>query len=207
MTASLPAGRRGLPRIWFVDTSSLVTMAVHSALATAVTDYIEQENVVLLKAVWGELRGLKGDAPPPTSTWAGMALTQSGWLGPAVNLPEKGVEVALDIQEELAAAGGLDRNDEHWGESAIIAMGTMLRSADGFILTEDYEARIAAKRHGMGSMSLTRLLHHMTLDEVRTPAEVSGYTHALVAAKRWTRRPALSEADFTAGRLGSHGRP
>ena len=75
LPASLPGGRRGLPRLWFVDTSSLVTMAVHSALGTAVTSYLQSERVVLMKSVWVELRDLKRDAPPPTATWAGIALT------------------------------------------------------------------------------------------------------------------------------------
>lgn len=207
MTASLPAGRRGLPRLWLVDTSSLVTMAAHAALRDSVISYLDAEHGALPQAVVGELRGLQR-APVPTSTWARAALTQLDWLGTPARLVEGPLlDTALAIQQEMALSAPLERDDQHWGESAIIAIGKHLSRVDAIMLSEDYDARLGARRHDLGAMSLTRLMHHMTLDGFRTPMQVSGYTTALVRAERWTRQPALSADDFVAGRLGKQGRP
>jgi hypothetical protein len=193
--------------MWFVDTASLVTMAVHSPLHTRVIRYLSGHKVVLLSTIETELVNLKRSAPVPTSTWAGMALTQLGWLGTTVVTPSAVVETALDVQDELMAEAGGGGNDEHWGESVIIAMGKRLANIDGMLLTEDYNARVAAKRHQMDAMSLTRLIHHMMHDGACSATQAAAYTAALVAAKRWTKHPPLSAEDFTNGRLGIHGRP
>lgn len=154
-----------------------------------------------------KLDGLR-KAPPPTAQWAGIALGQLGWLGDPVNAEAGPVgDLALDIQEDMAAASPLERDDQHWGESVIIAMGLYLTTLDAILLSEDYDARVGANRHGIASMSLTKLLWHMTLDSFRTHAQAEAYTQALVRSRRWTKQPAVSAADFASGRLGRMGRP
>jgi hypothetical protein len=144
-------------------------MAAHAALRTAVTDYLDAERCSIPVAIRVELQGLSR-LPAPTGSWAKTSLTQLGWLGNPVPLPPGDLtELALDIQDDMAVAAPLERDDQHWGESTIIALGLGLKQLDVVMVSEDYDARVAAKQSGLSAMSLTRLLHHAMLDGHRSP--------------------------------------
>ena len=148
--------------------------------------------------------------PPPTATWTNLALSQLSWLGAplAVAQDSEAFGTALDLQDEMAAENPLEHDNEHWGESVIIALGKHVTTRDVIMLSEDYNARVAANRHHVTSMSLAKLMRHMVLDEHRTADQAKAFTRALIRCDRWKTNAAITAQDFIDGRIsGRMGRP
>jgi hypothetical protein len=110
-----------MQQVWFLETSALVTLAVHLPLQQAVAATLSAHPRVLVKAVVTELEGLALTSDS-TATWAGTALSQLGWLGQPVPLDDPaGVDLAARLQEEIAGSRPLKHPMEHFGEAAVIS--------------------------------------------------------------------------------------
>lgn len=110
----------------------------------AVEAVLSAHHRVLVKAVVFELEGL-ATTKPPAATWAGTALGHLGWLGEPVGLDDPvGTDLAIKIQEELAVGRPLKHNAENYGEAAIIALASRARTVTPLMLSDDYDARVAA---------------------------------------------------------------
>jgi hypothetical protein len=202
MNSEAPDGTK--PMVWFLDTSALVTLAVHPPLQRAVVATLSAHRRVLTTAVFAELEGLAKTAPP-TSNWAAAVLADCQWLGQAVPLDDPaGTRLAVEIQEELAAGRSLKHNLEHYGEAAIISMASRARTLQPLMLSDDYNARVAAKRHGVQPLSVHKLIHIMITQQKITASQASGFADALNKAGRALDYTA---AELTAGKLGRVGQP
>jgi hypothetical protein len=191
-------------QVWFFDTSALVTLGVHSPLQSAVRATLSVQYRVLVNAVVIELEGL-ASAPPPEGKWANVALGQLDWLGEPVRLDDPvGTDLALEIQEELAAGRSLRHPSEHYGEAAIISLACRAQTFRPVMLSDDYDARVAANARGVRALSVHKLLHIMLGQKKLTGAEAAGFADALHAVGR--------SLDYTAeelasGKLGRVGQP
>jgi hypothetical protein len=148
------------PQVWFPDTSALITLAVHLPLHEVTVDALADKKRVLLVAVVAELEELTR-LSQPLASWANTALGQLGWLGDPVVLDSpSGTNLASEIQQDLAAGRTLRHDLEHWGESAIISLASRAIHLRPFMLSDDYDARIAAHARGVEAMSVHKLLQH-----------------------------------------------
>jgi hypothetical protein len=191
-------------QVWFLDTSALVTLAVHPPLQRAVEALLLAQRRVLVKAVVVELEGL-ASTKPPVAHWAATALGQLGWIGEPVGLDDPvGTDLAVTIQETLAAGRPLQHNAEHYGEAAIIALASRARKLMPLMLSDDYDARVAAHTHGVRSLSVHRLLHIMIMKEKVTEAQAAAFADALFSAGR---SQDYTAAELASGRLGRVGQP
>lgn len=86
-TTGSAVGRQMAQQVWFLDTSALVTLAVHPPLQRAVEALLLAQRRVLVKAVVVELEGL-ASTKPPVAHWAATALGQLGWIGEPVGLDD-----------------------------------------------------------------------------------------------------------------------
>jgi hypothetical protein len=153
--------RRSAEQVWFFDTSALVTLSAHPPLRQAVEETLSVHRRVLVNAVVLELEGL-ASMPPPEGKWAKAALGQLDWLGKPVRLDDPvGTDLALEVQEELAAGRGLKHPAEHYGEAAIIALASRAQTLRPLMLSDDYNARVAAHTRGIRVLSVHKLLHLM----------------------------------------------
>lgn len=191
-------------QVWFPDTSALVTLAAHLPLQQAVESVLSARRRVLVRAVVSELEGLTS-TEPPIADWATIALGRLGWLGEAVRLDDPvGTDLARVIQEELAAGRPLRHNAEHYGEAAIIALAGRARKLTPLLLSDDYDARIAAHSRSIKSFSVHRLLHMMLRQGKISEAQAGAFANALFKAGR---SQDYTIAELASGRLGRVGRP
>jgi hypothetical protein len=182
-------------------------MAVHPPLRNAVTATLSAHRRVLVTAVVEELNGL-ATISGPTAAWAGAALGQLDWLGNPVRLDTPAdMELAVELQERIAAGRPLKHPLEHFGEAAIIALAhrvqrrLRLRPA---ILSDDYDARVAAKNHHVEPLSVHKLMHLMIRQGKITAAQATGFADALQKAGR---AQDYTTAELTSGQLGRVGKP
>jgi len=132
-------------------------------------------------------------------------LVSSNGLAKPVSLDDPiGTDLALEIQEELAAGRGLRHATEHFGESAIIALASRAKTLQPLMLSDDYDARIAANARGIRSFSVHRMLHLMIRQGKVLEKEAAAFADALFAAGRSLD---YTGAELTSGRLGRVGRP
>jgi hypothetical protein len=133
-------------RVWFLDTSTLLSMAVDKDIEAAVLDEIGDELVVIIDIVQDELTRRAGI--PETAALAKVAL--SG-IRPHWSVMDTTRYVTLEdvqlAQEEVADGRILTDDWQHWAESTIIALAR--RSAttgltSKILLSEDYDARRVA---------------------------------------------------------------
>jgi hypothetical protein len=172
--------QRAAEQVWFLDTSALVTPGVHPPLQQVVTEALSVHRRVLVKAVVVELEGL-ASTPPPEGKWAQVALCQLDWLGSPVRLDDPaGTDLALEVQEELAAGRGLRHPAEHFGEAAIIALASVR------------------------ALSVHKLLHLMIRQSKIPETEAAEFADALHFAGRSLDYTA---AELSSGKLGRVGRP
>jgi hypothetical protein len=192
------------PQVWFLDTSALVTLAVHNPLQRAVLATLSVHRRVLTTAVQEELRGLARTSST-SAEWADVALTQLEWLGEAVPLDDPaGTRLAVEIQEHIAAGRPLRHEMEHFGEASIISMASRAQTLRPLMLSDDYDARIAAKSRDVESMSIHKLLHIMIKQAKVTQAQAAGFADALYRAGR---AQDYTAAELAAGRIGRVGLP
>jgi hypothetical protein len=190
--------------VWFPDTSALVSLAVHLPLQQAVQATVSAHRRVLVTAVVAELEEL-AKTPTPTAAWAGAALGQLDWLGEPVRLDDPaGTELAAELQEQIAAGRPLKHALEHFGEAAIIPLGSRARTLRPLMLSDDYDARIAAKNRNVEPLSVHKLMHLMISQRKVTTAQAFGFADAL---NRAGRAQDYTAEELASGRLGRVGQP
>ena len=192
------------PLVWFPDTSALVSLAVHLPLQQAVQATLSGHRRVLVAAVVAELEEL-AKSPTPTAAWAGAALGQLDWLGEPVRLDDlAGTELAVELQEQIAAGRPLKHVLEHFGEAAIIALASRARKLRPLMLSDDYDARVAAKSRNVEPLSVHKLLHLMIRQRKVTADQAAGFADAL---KKAGRAQDYTAEELASGRLGRVGQP
>lgn len=191
-------------QVWFPDTSALVTLAVHLPLQQAVATVLSAHGRVLARAVLVELERL-ATTSDMTAIWASTALSQLGWLGEPVALDDPaGVELAVRLQEQIAAGRPLKHEMEHFGESAIISLASRAQVVRPLLLSDDYDARVAAKNSRVEAFSVHKLLHLMVRQGKLTATDAASFADVLYKAGRaqdYTAR------ELASGRLGRVGQP
>lgn len=188
-------GQTTLRQVWFPDTSALVTLAVHLPLQQTVASVLSAHGRVLVRAVLAELERL-ATTNDATAIWASTALSQLGWLGEPVALDDPtGVELAVRLQEQIAAGRPLKHEMEHFGESAIISLASRARVVRPLVLSDDYDARVAAKNSRVEALSVHKLLHLMVRQGKVTATYKAG------------RAQDYTAQELTSGRLGRVGQP
>jgi len=134
-------------RVWFLDTSSLLSMALDEEIEAAVLDEIGGAPVIIIDIVQDELTHRAGI--PET---AGLAKNALDRLQPHWTVMDTKRYVSLEevqlVQEDVADGRTLTDDMQHWAESTIIALARRSASA-GFtsikmLLSEDYDARRVA---------------------------------------------------------------
>jgi hypothetical protein len=193
-----------MQQVWFLETSALVTLAVHLPLQQAVAATLSAHPRVLVKAVVTELEGLALTSDS-TATWAGTALSQLGWLGQPVPLDDPaGVDLAARLQEEIAGSRPLKHPMEHFGEAAVISLACRAQRLRPLMLCDDYDARVTAKNNGVEPFSVHKLLHLMIRQGKITATEAAGFADALNVAGR---AQDYTAKELASGRLGRVGQP
>lgn len=150
-------------RIWFLDTSSLLSMAVDEDIEAAVLDEIGADPVVIIDIVQDELARRAGI--PETAKFAEIALT---CIQPHWSVMDTTRYISLDdvqlSQEDVADGRTIIDDTQHRAESTIIALARR-SAAEGLtsikiLLSEDYDARRVActVQHTRG-LSIHSLLH------------------------------------------------
>lgn len=145
--------------MWFIDTSSLMSIAVSPDLKAVVQTAIGTDAIALLEVVVDEL--------DYRSSFDGLAAAAYGdlsWLGPEVD-SSRFVEVDAIEKIQIQVADGRFLKDpyEHWGESVTIAMlhAAVHRGSTQptVFLTEDHSARVQANKVATCTpMSVHRLM-------------------------------------------------
>ena len=203
VSSSEPAGSAKL-QVWFPDTSALVTLAVHLPLQRAVVATLSAHCRVLATAVVAELEGL-ATTSDTTATWASTALGQLDWLGEPVRLDDPaGTELAVRVQEEIAASRPLKHTMEHFGEAAIISLASRAQTVRPRMLCDDYDARVAANNRGVEPLSVHKLIHLMIKQGKLTAIEAAAFADALHQAGR---AQDYTVEELASGRLGRVGQP
>jgi hypothetical protein len=198
-------------RIWFLDTSSLLSMALDEGIESAVLAEIGGDHVMIIDIVHDELT--RRASVPET---AGLAKNALSRLQPHWTVMDTTRYVSLEdvqlAQEDVADGRTLTDDMQHWAEATIIALARRSATA-GFtsikmLLSEDFDARRVASTvpHTRG-VSIHALLHRrvqgnrMTADAA---AALGGILHAA------GRGPAVTASDFadpTGRGLGRVARP
>ncbi len=204
VSSSGPAAGSAKRQVWFPDTSALVTLAVHLPLQRAVVATLSAHGLVLVKAVAAELEGL-ATTSDTTATWAGTALGQLDWLGKPVPLNDPAsTELAVRVQEEIAAGRPLKHEMEHFGEAAIISLASRAQTVRPLMLCDDYDARLAAKNRDVEPFSVHKLMHLMIKQGKLTAIEAAAFADALLQAGR---AQDYTAEELASGRLGRVGQP
>ena len=165
MTGTLPGP------VWFIDTSSLLSMAVHPDVEACVLKAIGVEPVLIVDVAHDELFFRQQEAE--TSAWATIALS---WIDPQRVYGWKIVDSMSavtereinDVQCEIADRPIEVGSNEHRAEAAVIALAirahkrAVSRGTTGPAITflcEDFDARrVASKVANTRAKSITRLL-------------------------------------------------
>ncbi|MHB1817804.1 MAG: hypothetical protein ACYCO9_07135 [Streptosporangiaceae bacterium] len=181
-----------------------MTLAVHPPLQRAVAAALSVHNLVLVESVVAELKGLAGTSDR-AAVWAGTALGQLDWLGAPVRVDDPvGTRLAVELQELIAGGRPLAHDMQHFGEAANISLASRARQLRPLMLSDDYDARVAAKNRDVEPFSVHKLLHLMISQGKITAAQASGYADALHAAHR---AQDYTPAELSSGRLGRVGMP
>ncbi len=93
---------------------------------------------------------------------------------------------------------------EHFGESAIISLASRARTLRPLMLSDDYDARVAAKNHKVEPLSMHKLLYLMIRQRKVTAAQAAGFAKALKMAGR---AQDYTADELASGRLGRVGQP
>jgi hypothetical protein len=192
------------PRVWFLDTSSLLSMAVDAAVQETVEAELAAQRCVLLDIVLDELHGL-AERQGGAAGLAETALAQLEWLGTPVDTdPLVDISNAEAIQDLVRGGRPLKHAREHWAEAVAIDIGSRLQSVRPTLLSEDYSARIEARRNNVEPLSLHKLLHWMVRGD--RLSSLSAEALALLLEKA-DRGPECTATEFIRGTLGRVGRP
>jgi hypothetical protein len=134
-------------KVWFFDTSSLLSMALHEDIEASVLDEIGADRVMIIDIIHDELN--RRATISDTAVLAKTALNrfQPHWMvmdtGRFVSLEE--IQLA---QEDVADGRMLTDDRQHWAESTIIALARRSVTAGSrsikMLLSEDFDAPSAS---------------------------------------------------------------
>jgi hypothetical protein len=166
-----PGGQR--PVAWFLDTASLISMAIDPQIESTVYDEIAatRGKVVLVDVVKGELEYRASQ--PETAELASRVLESLGrdwnWLATAWI----DTDAVKAVQGDVADGRALKDEYEHWAESVIILLCQQAQARGSaltvYFLTEDFDARRVAKEEpSMTPLTLHRLLYNRVLRDATT---------------------------------------
>jgi len=195
---------------WFLDTASLLSMAVDGDIFAAVLAEISTDIVVIIDVVNDELAHR---ATIPSTTL--LAQQAQASIQPNWRMMDTGRYVTLeDIQRaqvDVADGRTLIDDQQHWAESTIIALGR--RSSAGsasikLLLSEDYEARrVASTVPNMQALSVYSVLHRRVHAGVMTEEAAAALAVKLRDAGRGPDVTSADFADPTGRALGRVVRP
>jgi hypothetical protein len=198
-------------RVWFLDTSSLLSMALSEEIEAAVLDEIDEDHVMIIDVVRDELT--RRAAIPGTAGLAKCALDR---LQPRWTVMDTSRFVTIEdirlAQEHVADGRVLTDDMQHWAESTIIALARR-SAATGFtsikmLLSEDYDARrVACAVPYTRGISLHALFHERVQHKRMTPDVAAQLGEILHAAGRGPAVTASDFADLTGRRLGRVAKP
>jgi hypothetical protein len=200
----------GSTRFWFLDTASLLSMAVDDAIAAAVLSEIDDDTVVIIDVVVSELEHRATMTGTAALAKAALASRRPNWVELGTNSVP--LEMVLAAQEDVADGRVLTDDSQHWAESTIIAMGRQSAASDStsikVLLSEDYDARrVAARVANMEALSIHRLLHMRVHGNRMTADAAAEIADKLREAGRGPDVTADDFADATGRLLGRIGRP
>ncbi len=150
------------PRVWFIDTSTLLSMAADQAIENVVLTAIGLDHVRIVDVVEREL--VYRATRPETKRLAQTAIAQmpSTWRTMDTYFLDEG-EIA-EAQDDVADGRLLKDDYEHWAEATIITLARKAVSRGNVLdiqfMTEDFEARrVACTVPGVQAQSIHRLLY------------------------------------------------
>lgn len=198
-------------RVWFIDTSTLLSMAVDRAVETAVFLAIGVDPVRIIDVVHGELtyRATR----PETRKLALTAIARLPEHWSTIDTQTLDEDAVGDAQDDVADGRSLRDGYEHWAEATIITLARQAVSR-GHVLeihfvTEDYDARrVAATVPGMHPKSIHRLLHELVQADLMTAWDAQTVSDLLHGSAR--SHTSTTPEDFTNPSrkgLGRAGRP
>lgn len=183
-------------RVWFLDTSSLLSMAVDKNIEAAIFDEIGNQHVVIIDIVQDELTRRAGI--PET---AGLAKIALSGIEPHWSVMDTTRYVTLEdvqlAQEDVADGRILTDDWQHWAESTIIAIArrsatTALTSK--ILLSEDYDARrVACTIPHTRGVSIHSVLHERVQGSRMTAEAAAALGETL---HETGRGPAVTASDF-----------
>lgn len=184
-------------RVWFPDTSSLLSMAVDKDIEAAVVDEIGDDPVVIIDIVQDELTHRATIAETAALAKAALSGIKPDW-----SVMETTPYVTLDqvqrAQEDVADGRLLTDDSQHWAESTIIAIARRLATTGlttKILLSEDYDARRVAC-----TVPLTRAVSiHSVLHQRVQASRMTAEAAAVLGEKLHEagRGPAVTASDFT----------
>ena len=184
-------------RIWFLDTSSLLSMALDEEIEAVVLDEIGDDHVMVIDIVHDELTR-RANVPET----AGLAKNALDRLQPNWTVMETQRYVSLEevqiAQEDVADGRTLTDDMQHWAESTIIALArrsaTAGRTSIKMLLSEDYDARrVACTVPQTRGVSIHGLFHER-VQRNRMTAEAAAALGGILEAAG--RGPAVTASDF-----------
>lgn len=202
----------GGARIWFLDTASLLSMAVDPAIAAVVLEEVGDDPVMIIDVVTDELqyRATVDDTAELAKT--ALATKPSGWID-VDTAQYLRLDDVLDAQWDVADGRELKDDRQHWAESTIIAMGRQ-SAAKGYtsikvLLSEDYDARrVASSVPNMTGISIHGLLHYrIHIRKTMTTERAAELAKMLEDADRGHEVTGEDFADPTGRLLGRVGQP
>ena len=184
-------------RIWFLDTSSLLSMALNEDIEAAVLDEIGDDRVVIIDIVHDELTHRA--AMPGT---AGLAKTALDRVQPRWTVMDTERFVTIEeirlAQEDVADGRTLTDDMQHWAESTIIALArrsvTTGTSSTKMLLSEDYDARRVACTVPFTRGVSIHALFHQRVRRNRMTAEAAAELGEILHTAG--RGPAVTASDF-----------
>lgn len=197
--------------VWFLDTSSLLSMALDEEIEAVILDEIADDRVVIIDIVHDELT-YRATIPET----AGPAKNALDRIRPHWTVMETKRYVSLEevqlVREDVADGRTLTDDMQHWAESTIIALARRSASAGltsiKMLLSEDYDARrVACTVPRTRGVSIHALLHER-VQRNRMTAEAAVALGAILQAAG--RGPAVTASDFadpTRRGLGRVARP
>ena len=181
------------PVLWFLDTASLLSMAIDSRIDTTVVDEIAATSgrMVLIDVVGDELayRARR----PHTPALARQAISSLGPDPKWLNTEWIDIDAVEQVQYDVADGHVLKDDYEHWAESVIIALCRDSQARDQArgsaldvrFLTEDFNARRVANREpSMTPLSRHRLFHNRVQRGAMNAADAQQMSKMIEAAGR-----------------------
>lgn len=198
-------------RVWFIDTSTLLSMAVDPSIEAVVLAAIGTDPVRIVDVVRDELDYRANRPETKLLAQTAIARMPTSWTTMETYFLDE--EDIADAQDDVADGRHLKDAYEHWAEATII---TLARAAVGrgnvldiLFLTEDFEARrVASAVPGMRPKSVHRLLHERVQASQVTAVTAQAISDLLCRSGRSLTTTTLD--DFTnpnSKGLGRAGKP